>query len=153
MAITKPLDTEAEALEQLEQQLEVPYVSGQLHAWSETVVELAEKAQEAVRMSIEQEHPCTFATIVKSHSNLQTQVEQLREEDRQILPAFDPLLHEARQFAATVNETELARQQIEPARERLVKDGLALVIRVRRQRSAIETWLGEALQRDNGVGD
>ena len=153
MAITKPLDAEAEVLEQLEQQLELPYVSGELHAWSETVVELVKKAQEVVSKSIEQEHPRTFATIVKNHSNLQPQVEKLSEEDRQILPAFDPLMHEAKQFASTVDETELARQQIEPARERLVKDGLALVIRIRRQRSAIETWFGEAIQRDNGVGD
>lgn len=153
MATTKPSDAVAEALEQLEQQLEVPYVSGELHAWSETVVELVKRAQEAVQNSVEQEHPRTFAMIVKNQSNLQQQVEKLQEEDREILPAFEPLLHEAQQFNSTVDETALARQQIEPARERLVTDGLALIIRTRRQRSAVKTWLSEAIQRDNGVGD
>jgi hypothetical protein len=77
----------------------------------------------------------------------------LRSDDDQLLQALSTVERQAEQFVTSVDETALAGQQFQPMRERLVNDGLSLVLRARRQRAAVDTWHGEALQRDNGVGD
>lgn len=150
--MTSP-DQTADALQRLEEQLELPYVSGNLQSWSENLQQLLQETNERLRAEIEQEHDRTFKTIIKNHGNLAQQVDKLRAEDQELLPALDSLRQQVDQFANNIDETVLARQQFEAKRERLVSDALAFVIRVRKQRAAIDTWLGEALQRDNGVGD
>ena len=70
MTMTKKLDPTAEALQRLEEHLELPYVSGELQAWSETLCQLLSKAGEQVRTGIATEHGRAYETIVKSRSNL-----------------------------------------------------------------------------------
>lgn len=153
MTSTKNQEPTVEALQRLEEHLELPYVSGDLHAWSEALRQLINDAKDRVRAEFASEHNRTFDTIVKNHSNLRQQVEKLRQEDPEILKALDDLSQQADQFASGIDETVLAGQQFQAKREQLVNDGLSLVLRIRRQRAAINTWLGEAMQRDNGVGD
>jgi hypothetical protein len=153
MTMTKKLDPTAEALQRLEEHLELPYVSGELQAWSETLCQLLSKAGEQVRTGIATEHGRAYETIVKSRSNLTQQVDKLRSEEPEILAALASVEQLADRFCSSIDETVLAGQQFQPKREQLISDGLALILRVRRQRAAIDTWLGESLQRDNGVGD
>jgi hypothetical protein len=44
-------------------------------------------------------------------------------------------------------------ESLEKARQLLVDQGLALVLRIRKQEAAARTWYVEAFQRDRGVGD
>lgn len=153
MTATKKLDPIAESLQRLEEHLELPYVSGDLHAWSETLRQLLCEADKNVKDEITTEHGRAYDAIVKNHSNLRQEVEKLRTQDPEILAALDSFGQQAERFTSAIDETVLAGQQFQQKREQLINDGLALVLRIRRQRAAIDTWLGEALQRDNGVGD
>jgi hypothetical protein len=128
-------------------------VSGELHAWSENVVELLEEVNHRVHVVVENEHPQVFKTIVKNHSNLLKQVEKMRDDEAALLSRLPLLLSEARQFRDGVDETVLAEQQFHAKREKLANDGLSFVLEVRKMQTAADTWLAESLQRDNGVGD
>jgi hypothetical protein len=152
MTTTKKLDSAAESLQRLEEHLELPYVSGELHDWSVRLQLLLSDASEQVSEEVVSEHGQAYDAIVKHHSNLRQQVDKLREEDPQILAALDSVRQSAERFAA-IDETVLAGQQLQPKREQLIQEGLTTILRIRRHRAAIDTWLGEALQRDNGVGD
>jgi len=153
MTATKKLDPIAESLQRLEEHLELPYVSGDLNAWSETLSQLLCEADKHIKGEIATEHGRAYEAIVKNHSNLRQEVEKLRAQDPEILAALDSFGQQAERFTSAIDETVLAGQQFQQKREQLINDGLALVLRIRRQRAAIDTWLGEALQRDNGVGD
>lgn len=153
MTTTKKLDALAESLQHLEEHLELPYVSGDLHDWSEKLRQLLADAVERFRSEVETEHRRAYESIIKNHSNLRQEVDKLRSDEPQIVADLASVTQAAERFASSIDETVLASQQIQPKREQLINDGLAVVLRIRRHRAAIDTWLGEALQRDNGVGD
>lgn len=153
MTTTKKLDALTESLEQLEKHLELPYISGELHDWSEQTGQLLQEATTLVRSAIHSEHGRAYEAIVKNHPNLRQEVENLRKEEPSILAALEAVQQLVEPFTTSIDETVLAGQQFQPKREQLVQEGLAAILRVRRHRAAIETWLSEALQRDNGVGD
>jgi len=152
MSQTKELHPLTDVLEQLEHHLELPYISGDLHHWAETALKLLQEAEGKLQHAIEQEHPRHFDTMVKNHSNLRGEADKLREEDRQLLPALRPVGQQAEQFVAGIDETALAGQQFQARRERLVSDGLSLILRIRRQQAAIDAWLGEALTAITALG-
>lgn len=153
MSATHELDALRGSLERLEQILELPYISGELKSWTDESLRALEQVESALQTAIESDHPSAFKTMVKNHRNLQQQVEKLAQEDAQLLPAVQSLRGHAQHFASSIDEMSQSGQQFQARREQLVNDGLALILRVRKQQSAIDTWLGEALQRDNGVGD
>jgi len=153
MSTMQKLDPLADTLERLERQLELPHISGELNSWAAESLKLLKELDRQVRWAVNSEHPRAFETIVKNQANLLQQVEKMRPEDQQLLEALEPVIRQAEQFALSMNETALAEQQFQPKRERLVNDGLSFILRMRRQQSAVDTWLRESMQRDNGVGD
>jgi hypothetical protein len=153
MSTNATIDPLTEVLQRLEAQLELPHVSGELSSWSSEVLRLMREAEAQTRTAVAREFPTAYETIVKRQRNLSTQVDKLRADDEALLATMEAVLRQAEQFDASIDETVLAEQQFHPKRERLINDGLSFVLRVRRQQAAVATWLGEALQRDNGVGD
>jgi hypothetical protein len=153
MSTSKNLDSTAESLVHLEEHLELPYVSGELQDWSDRLCEVLADASQEVRAAVASQHSKSYDTIVKSHSNLGKQVDKLRSEEPELLAALGSFEQSAQSFASSIDETLLAGKQFQPKREQLIQEGLALILRLRRHRAAIATWLSEALQRDNGVGD
>jgi len=153
MTATVKLDAVAEALQRLEEQLELPYVPGELHAWGESVRQLLGDAATRLRADISGRHPSIFDSITKSQGNLRQQVDKLKADDEQLLESLASVERLVEQFSTSFDETAQAGQHLQPMRERVINDGLSLVLRARRQRSALDTWHTEALQRDNGVGD
>lgn len=153
MMITKRADALAESLLHLEEHLELPYVSGELHDWSQRLQQLISDATEKFRAEVASEHGQAYQAIVKNNRNLCQEVDKLRGQDVPILAELESVRQQVDRFSSAIDETVLAGQQFEPKREQLISAGLAAVLRVRRHRAAIDTWMGEALQRDNGVGD
>lgn len=80
-------------------------------------------------------------------------VELLRQEDQAIAAELDGLgeLIERLRLKTPVAEPNEARTDKE--REALAERGLAFVMRLRKQEVAIDTWFGEAFNRDRGSGD
>lgn len=150
MATALNNDQVSEAIEKLHRQLELPYVSGELSSWTDGIIELLGSTKECIRKSIEDDHPCSYKTIMKNDLELAQRVEDMRAEDAQLLCKLDDLTREAENLDKMVDEAHLAESQFKPKRDRLVEDGVAFIVRLRKQRAAINTWLGEAFSRDNG---
>jgi hypothetical protein len=153
MTTTKTRDATAESLVQLEEHLELPYISGDLRDWSDKLCQILADTSQRIRAAVASQHSKAYDAIIKSQSNLRQQVDKLRSEDPGIVDALDSFAESTNRFASSIDETLLAGQQFQPKREQLIQEGLNLVLRIRRHRAAIDTWMGEALQRDNGVGD
>jgi hypothetical protein len=56
-------------------------------------------------------------------------------------------------FAAGVAQVKKHESKVAQERADLEQEGIALIIRIRKQRAAADTWLTEALYRDRGPVD
>lgn len=142
-----------QALERLETGLQTPVVPGELPNWAEEVQAAFREVDEQLRLQIEQCHPDQFAQIEQDDPGLSPRVEELRTEDdvlRRELEELRPLIDALAEGAPRVEPDEgLAERSL----ERTIRQGLALVLRARRQEVAASTWLVESLDRDRGVAD
>ena len=82
-------DQLTDALQGLEQQLEIPYVPGELDTWTMGVQKLLVKANDALRTMMRKDHPASFDMILKNDLELARRVDQMRAEDEQLLTQFD----------------------------------------------------------------
>lgn len=143
------------ALTILEQQLETPVVPGELDGWLETVLEHWSETGKQLRLTIEVEHPPATKEIDREDLELHRRVEQIREEDQQLLLAFDELTRDLQRLQTAVEN--VGPQESETKAEKPLHDlterALAMVIRIRKQEQAIKTWLCESLERDRGDVD
>lgn len=153
MSTIAKLDPLAEALNRFEKHLELPHVSGELSSWTDEVATLFQQVEQRLREAIEKEHPKNYEAIVKNRVDLNQEVAKMRECDAQLLHTLSELRREQELFQQNRKEEELAEQHFLPNRTRLVDNALAFILEVRKQRSAIATWVSESIQRDNGVGD
>jgi len=149
----KPDQVLDDSLARLEACLETPVVSGELEAWAAAIDEALEPVRSALQQVIQQSHPDQFQTIRKENQDLMHQVERLREEDTQLLAAYDEFANHVSQFREGAEEVESHESKLDPAEEVLVKAGIGFIVRVRKQQQALKTWLIEALERDTGIAD
>jgi hypothetical protein len=153
MSTLAKFDPLAESFEGLETHLELPYISGELNRWGADVEGFLQKAGEQLHEAVKREHPKNYEAITASRPDLSAEVGKMRDNDAALLSALQTVREQVDRFRATVREDQLAEQQFLPARNRLVDEVLNFVLQVRKQRAAVTTWMSEALQRDNGVGD
>lgn len=152
MATVIHQDCVSEALEKLHRQIELPYVAGDLSAWTDGVLALLDSTIETVRQASHFDHPKTYTSILRRDLELAQKVEAMRVEDEVLLDGLESIVKQAQELDSIVDEAKLAEPQFKPKRDRLVDDVLALIVRIRKQRAAINTWLSEAFSRDSGLG-
>ena len=155
--ITRPLPPQEKSLQdsmlRLEAALLAPVVSGELKQWTEGVAEslqaFGSKWVDFVNLVLHQQ----YVHIAKTDPNLLSRVEQMIQEDRQLLADFghfetsvDDLAVRARQVQKNEGKAADDRGQVE-------KDGMDLILRIKKQQAAATTWLNEANYRDLGTGD
>ena len=142
-----------ETLHKVETALLSPVVSGELKSWVENVRQAA----------------ATFAVDWTAYLNtvLHTQYEEIAGADSELLPIvqkmiqtdeqllgeladFHDSLHKLKSKAGDANwqESRLAAEQ-----QRVEEAGLALILKIKKERAAAATWLAEALYRDRGNVD
>ncbi len=142
-----------EALAQLETTLERPVIPGELEAWAGEVRRAGEACAALLREQIQQRHAEQFSQITEDDHALVRRVEQIRTEDETIRKELDDFLTEAGQLVVEAPTAE-PDEAVETERIEAVRDkGLGLVIRIRKQELAIQTWLVESEWRDRGVQD
>ncbi len=142
-----------DALAALEAALETPLVPGDLVAWVTPIQQGFAPVGVYLRRQIERVHTHQFDRIKHEDLGLASRVEQLAEEDRELLQILADLSQLSERLSAVSTAVEPDEAAIEPELQRLVDEGLAFVIRVRKQESAIATWLVESLDRDRGDVD
>ena len=158
MTTEKPTPITAEdelknALAAFETSLATPVVSGELTEWLDAAKQSWTEVSAKTHYQAKHAHPRQFDQIAKEDPELLPRVEQLQAEDAAIEQDRETL-------SQIVSSTTLHAPKLEPDEEKaqhhikkLVDEGMAFIVRVRKQEVAIQTWFVEAFNRDRGAGD
>ncbi|HUE13078.1 MAG TPA: hypothetical protein VMR25_02835 [Planctomycetaceae bacterium] len=142
-----------EDLERLEAALDTPSVPGEMSGWASMVRKSFDVAARVILSQIESVHPGQLGEIDGQDAELMARTKQMREEDgchqewcRRLSGAFA-------EFEAKTARAGADEKQVVDAQQALLEEGLRFVTHVRKQETAIRSWLQESFARDTGVGD
>jgi hypothetical protein len=142
-----------DSLTRLETALLSPVASGELETWAHAVEEAATKLATQLPTYLKSVMHPEYAEIAKSDPELLTRVEQLIAEDQNVLLEQDAFRTHASDFARKAAQVKKDEAQVAAERTKLEQEGIGLVLRIKRQRAAADTWLAEANYRDRGPVD
>jgi hypothetical protein len=142
-----------ESLTRLETALLAPVVSGELESWAKTVQEGTKGLSERLPSYLNSVLHPQYAEIAKSDSELLTRVQQLIAEDQNLILEQDKFDKRVNDFVSRASQIKKDEAQTATERTKVEQEGLALVLRIKRQRAAADTWLAEANYRDRGPVD
>jgi septal ring factor EnvC (AmiA/AmiB activator) len=142
-----------EALSKLETALLSPVVAGELDKWAET----GQEAMALVAASLPPYfqnvlHP-QYKQIARTDPELLTRIEQLIAEDQRLVEEFAKFSRRLASFAEAAALVKKHESKVNDELASLEQDGIALIVRVRKQRATADTWLTEAVYRDRGDVD
>lgn len=140
-------------IEDLEGALLTPVVAGELLAWAKSVQQAASTfGTDWMRCVRSDLHP-KYKEIAKTESDLLRRVEQMLQTDQEL---FEALACFQEQLADLARLAELAgkdESRLADRRQAIEADGIAMIVRIKKQQASVATWLSEAHCRDQGVGD
>lgn len=142
-----------EALNKLETALLSPVISGELKSWVEVVRQATHQLGQHLREYIESVLHAQYVQIAKTDPELLSRVETMIEEDKGLLTEYDGFLQELDQLATRVPGAERDELKVADHRAHIEARGTALVLRIKKQRTAASAWLSEAFYRDRGPVD
>jgi len=142
-----------DAVEQLEVSLEAPVVPGDMVSWATNVRQACEKLQPILDEQIREVHPRTIKQIAAEDPELSARAVNLKNEDEESLRQFERLWTWVSRLPKRVSEVEPDEGVMEDELKELIDEGLKFVLHVRRQETAIKTWMNESLFRDRGPVD
>jgi len=155
--ITRPQPPQEKSLQdsmlRLEAALLAPVVSGELKQWTEVVSEALQsfgsKWVDFVNTVLHQQ----YVQIAKTDPNLLSRVDQMIQEDRQLLADFGNFETSVDDLAVRAGQVQKNEGKAADDRSQVEKDGMDLILRIKKQQAAATTWLNEASYRDLGTGD
>ena len=148
--IKEPL---TDPLQRLETALDTPPVPGELRTWASTLRKTFAETTHQILEHIEHVHPEQFEEIEQENSELLARVTGLREEDCKNREWCRSLEHQFAELEANAARAGADEKQAMDQQQKLLEEGLRFVMNVRRQETAIRTWIEEAFDRDTGLGD
>lgn len=141
------------ALDAFETSLATPIVSGELSDWLEATQNTWAEAASQITDRIEKQHPPQFEAIGKQDMELLPTVERLQAEDTAIASDLAAYHHGISRYAEQIPKLEPNEEKAQHYIKKLIDEGIALIVRVRKQEVAIQTWYIEAFNRDRGPVD
>jgi hypothetical protein len=142
-----------ESLTRLETAMLAPVVSGELESWARTLQEATNGLSQRLPSYLHSVLHPQYAEIAKSDSELLTRVQQLIAEDQNLILEQDKFEKRVNDFVRRASQIKKDEAQTAAERGKLEQEGIALVLRIKRQRAAADTWLAEANYRDRGPVD
>jgi len=142
-----------ETLATLETALLTPVVSGELESWARTAQQAATELEKRLPPYLRSVLHPQYAEIARSDSELLSRVEQLIAEDQSLLLEQSAFCDRMNSFVARAAKVKKDEAQVSAVRTQLEQEGLDLIVRIKRQRAAADTWLAEANYRDRGPVD
>jgi hypothetical protein len=146
-----------ELLAAIETRLETPVVPGELREWLEYLQRGLDEVALQFAQHMEASHRSQMDEIAQTDPEQLPRVETLRAEDEAIA---DEIARLACEFAGAGKQVANAEQtpggdesQVAGHLPRLTARALALIVRIRMQENALQTWYVEAFQRDRGIAD
>lgn len=141
-----------QALEQFENVLETPIVSGELPEWCQT----AKTCSIAVRASLLRkldDHVSIYAQIEAEDPALESHVQTMREEDDTLRSESEHFVDEFTRAAATAEAAEPNENLTQQLAGEIGDRAIQYIIAIRKQERAVATWYVESLERDRGNKD
>jgi hypothetical protein len=142
-----------EELERLETALDSPPVPGELINWAAMVRKSFDGACGAIVSQIQSVHPEQIEEIEGQDPELLARTKQLREDDQSNQEWCHRLSQAFADFETKAKRAGADEKQVMDQQQTLLEDALKFVTHVRKQETAIRSWLQEAFQRDTGMGD
>jgi len=140
------------ALTELERSLESPLVPGELDDWLTSVLKAFDDLQPVLAAQLGK-HKEVYQEIGEEDQELLSRVDQLADTDAKLAAQVEQLRKKFAAMESQAEEIEPRENRIHDALQNLSDEGLVLVIELRKQEAAIDTWLMEAFQRDRGPVD
>jgi hypothetical protein len=140
-------------LSKLETALLTPVVSGELESWARTAQEATSELDQRLPAYLNSVLHPQYAEIAKSDNELLSRVQQLIAEDQNLILEQGTFSHKMNDFTRRASQIKKDEAQVAAQREQIEKDGIALILRIKKQRAAADTWLAEATYRDRGPVD
>jgi hypothetical protein len=141
------------ALAALETALLTPVVSGEMEAWARTAQQAATALDRRLPPYLRSVLHPQYAEIARSDAELLPRVEQLIAEDQNLLLEQSAFCDRINTFAQRAAEVKRDEAQVAAERDGLEQEGIGLIVRIKKQRAAADTWLAEANYRDRGPVD
>ena len=142
-----------DALTTLETALGTPVMAGELGDWVQQVRKAFDDAIAALNGHLTLGHRVQFANIMQQDLELARRVEQLKAEDGAIARRVTELTRELECLTAVSAAVGRHESRAQELADQFVNAALMFIARVRKQETAITSWLLEAYQRDQGPGD
>ena len=151
-----PVDSSAElndTLAKLETALLTPVVSGELESWARTAEGATNSLGRCLPEYLKSVLHRQYAEIARTDPELLSRVQQLIEQDRLVMIELDALRLRVAEMVKQAKEVSKDEVRLAAERSKVEQDGIALILKVKRQRAAADTWLAEAAYRDHGLVD
>lgn len=142
-----------DALARLETALLAPAVAGELDAWARAVQESTATLSQRLPSYLHSVLHPKYADIAKTDTELLTQVQQLIAEDQNLILEQHAFGQRVSDFVIRASQIKKDEAQVTGERTKLEQEGIALILRIKRQRAAADTWQTEANYRDRGPVD
>jgi hypothetical protein len=142
-----------DALTKLETALLAPTVSGELESWARTVQEGARAVAQRLPSYLHSVLHPKYAEIAKSDNELLSFVQKMIDEDKNLVLEQDRFAQRVEAFVKQATQAKKDEAQASSERSKLEQEGIDLILRIKRQRAAADTWLAEAAYRDRGSVD
>jgi hypothetical protein len=142
-----------ETLARLETALLTPVVSGEMEAWARTAQQAAAELEKRLPPYLQSVLHPQYAEIARSDAELLPRVEQLIAEDQYLLLEQSAFCDRMNEFVQRAAQAKRDEAKVADERTQLEQEGISLIVRIKKQRAAADTWLAEANYRDRGPVD
>jgi len=136
-----------------EESLSTPFASGEMADWAAKVKEAAESLLHVLRDDLPPLRQQQFDTMLGEDPALEPRVNEIRTCDSENVAHLERLHKQLHTVAGQADVRQEAETALHERVQKLTEAGLHLVVEVRKQNTAVDTWIQEAFQRDRGVAD
>lgn len=137
----------------LEQALLSPVVGGELQQWIGNVQQAAATFATDWTRYLHSVLHVEYAQIAGTDPELLGVVQQMMQADRKLLEDFARFQVGLHELCCRAKKVDKHESKVAEQRQKLESDAIQLIVNIKRQQAAADTWLAEALYRDRGVGD
>lgn len=142
-----------DAVERFEVCLETPLVPGEMENWASALRDAYRELAPVLDDHLQTVRRPMLRQIATDDPELLCHTEEMKRADKETLERLDRLRQWIEQLPDVASKIEPDEKRLEEHIRSLIRDGLELVMHVRKQETVLNTWYQEAIFRDRGNVD
>lgn len=142
-----------DALERFENCAGAPLIEGEMPQWLESVADATAHLKPRLEQQLGEVHRAELAQMRREDQEMFRHVEELQADDQRLAESFRAIQERLPVLQQLAERVEPDEQRAGRAVEEFADSALQLVMQIRKQETAYQTWLMEAFTRDRGVVD